>query len=54
MDPIQQEQLTLLARKAQLMEELKSVDAKIAQLDAFAQGYKAATSAAPQEEAPEE
>lgn len=51
MEQIAQEQLNLLARKAQLQDELKAIETKLGQLAAFAQGYQ---SAQPKEEAPTE
>ena len=47
MEQIAQEQTKLLARKAQLQDELTSVEAQLRDLSAFAQGFKAAT---PQED----
>lgn len=54
MEQIEQEQLKLLARKAQLMEELKGIDQALSNLAAFAQGFKSATPKQPKEEPAEE
>lgn len=43
MEQIGLEETKLLARKAQLLDELKAVETGIAQLRAFAQGFAAAT-----------
>lgn len=43
MEQIAAEELKLLARKAQLLDELKAIDTSLGQLRAFAQGFAAAT-----------
>lgn len=43
LEQIAHEEIKLLARKAQLLDELKSIDTALGQLRAFAQGFAAAT-----------
>lgn len=53
MEQIAQEELKLLARKAQLKDELETIDRSLGQLRAFAQGFQAAATEKPEEQ-PEE
>lgn len=48
MEQIAQEELKILARKAQLRDELETLDRSLSQLRAFAQGYQAAATEKPQ------
>lgn len=43
MEQIELEQIKLLAHKAQLMDELKAVEAALSNAAAFAQGFASAT-----------